>query len=120
MVVLWSFIRGFKGYLLAAMDSVVTNVIKYSGTGESYGAQRTFGAIGMGVSSVIAGVVVQKYPSDTQSKYMGAFCVFLPLMVLLVPVCFICINKQAGILSWYTSTTEVLAIVKHRRRLRKV
>ena len=68
------------------LDSFVMNVVMTSVTAVEYGRQNLFGAVGFGISNIIAGIAVEHYDSVTLSKYTASFYVFLPASLLLIPV----------------------------------
>ena len=84
------------------LDSIVTNIIKNSSTDQGYGHQRMFGAIGSGSTALVAGLAADHYEYSTMSKYTAVFFVFLPFILLVIPLVFV-LFKQT---SWETETNS--------------
>ena len=80
-------IAGFFSVPLAGfIDSVVMNVIKTGKQKTNFGAQRMVGSISFGLANFLAGVAADNYQHPTLSNYTAIFYVFLPQMILLLPV----------------------------------
>lgn len=67
---------------LSFLDSIVMNVVAEEGHG--YGMQRMYGAIGMGVTTLLAGLAADHYNIRGKSKYTAVFLVYLPLILLTI------------------------------------
>ena len=68
------------------IDSAVMNAVSKSKRKATFGKQRLFGSVGFGITSVIVGICADHYESQSLSSYTPAFFVFLPAILILIPV----------------------------------
>ena len=84
LIITYIFVSPAQSFL----DSIVMNIIQNSPTDQGYGHQRMFGAIGIGTTTLIAGLAADHYEHSTMSKYTAVFFVFLPFILLVIPLVF--------------------------------
>lgn len=85
--------RIFFVTLTSYVDSVVVKVVKTRQRPTTYGVQRVFGVIGFGMANFVAGLAVEHYHPRTQPPFIAAFYVFLPCIILLMPVGYILLGQ---------------------------
>lgn len=75
----------FSAYLPAYIDAVIMNVVKSCKHTTSFGWQRTFSSLGIGVMNFAAGVAADYYKYPGMSKYSAVFIMFVVCTLLLIP-----------------------------------
>ena len=80
-----AFMNPIRGFTV----SFVMSIVKSSDRGAEYGMQNLYGAVGVSITSVIAGFAVSHYTSTTLSVYTPIFYLYLPLSVLMIPAGFV-------------------------------
>ena len=86
------FDRAIPGFI----DSAVMNIVSKSKREATFGKQRLFGSAGFGITSVIVGVCADHYQSQSLSSYTPAFFVFLPAILILIPVGCLLLNLHVS------------------------
>lgn len=118
MLVIWSISAPFDDPLVGYVDSVVVNVVKTSQNDATYGRQRMMGSIGFGLANLLAGYAADNYTPEHMSKYTAIFFVFLPSILLLIPIGLILFNQG----DWQTNPnksnnqvfSQVLSVLKNK------
>lgn len=75
-----SFLNPIRGFTV----SLVMGVVKKT-PGAEYGMQTLFGGVGVSICSLIAGLLLEVFHSDTLSPFSPIFWFFVPLCLLLIP-----------------------------------
>ncbi|XP_057290349.1 major facilitator superfamily domain-containing protein 6-like [Hydractinia symbiolongicarpus] len=118
MLVIGSISAPFDDPLIGYVDSAVVNVVKSSQNDATYGRQRMMGSIGFGLANLLAGYAADNYTPEHMSKYTAIFFVFLPSILLLIPVGLILFNQG----DWQTNPnksnnqvfSQVLVVLKNK------
>ena len=85
-----------SGSLPNFLDAAVVNVDIGKNKEVNYGTQRLFGAAGLGIASYIAGLAADNYNHPTLSRYTAVFFVYIPLMLIFLPIGNILLNQVEG------------------------
>ena len=86
----------FSSSLPNFLDAAVINVDIGKNKELNYGTQRVFGAAGFGIASYIAGLAADNYNHPTLSRYTAVFFVYIPLMLIFLPIGNILLNQVEG------------------------
>ena len=85
-----SFASIFVGPLPGYIDTIIMNVVKSCKTRRSFGWQRTFSSLGLGLANFGAGVAADHYNYPGMSNYTAVLIIFLLSTLLLIPpACFV-------------------------------
>ena len=96
MLALFAAMGLFEYTLPGFNDSNVMRIIKSNRRKTNYGAQRTFGAIGFAIGSLISGVASDRFSHKYLSNFTGSFITFLPFALLGLPF-YLIVSKQADV-----------------------
>lgn len=72
--------------LMSFVDSTTMNVLETMKSKEGYGHQRMFGALGIGVTTLLAGYAVDQFEHPSLSKYTAIYLVLLPYLLISLPL----------------------------------
>ena len=69
------------------IEAIVLNVVNESKSKATFGGQRIFGSIGSCIAIYLTGVAVDNYQFAGMSRYSVVVVVYLPFVVILLPMC---------------------------------
>ena len=91
------FMLGTQSFFFSSLpnflDAAVVNVDIGKNKEVNYGTQRLFGAAGFGLSTYIAGLAADNYNHPPLSRYTAVFYVYIPLMLIFLPIGNILLNQ---------------------------